>query len=479
VRHFLHGVVLSNRFEVFFDVLIVANTVVMALESQYDGFDIGLDVKFPGFDSPGAEIWPDAKPAFKALDIAFGIVFTIELFLKIFGLGKEFIFDAWNLFDALIVLGWFVDAVFRGSLPIDPMMLRLARLARLMRLLKLLKTLKGIDPLFLMITTLKGSMAVLFWVFILMLVVQTMSALLMNQVLVSYYLELDNNDATKKDVFKYFGSFSRSMLSMFEITLGNWVPIARLLMDGVSEWFLLFTIFHKLTMGFAVISVINGIFTQETFKVAACDDTLMMMQKSRAMRMHTKKMQAFFEAADDSGDGFLDKDEFRSILQKPAVRTWLAAQDLDATDADTLYELLETGVNGLSAPELVEGVSKLKGPSRSIDLIMLMHNHEELKNQVQDIHQQMFFMKQNGPGLAPNNAPVADVLQVQEHMKLLIVARRLVGDLLGFAAKELVLPIAKELTPFPGEELTSYEATRSERSDLGREAVRQGTLSMI
>ena len=42
VRHFLHGVVLSNRFELFFDVLIVANTVVMALESQYDGFDIGL-----------------------------------------------------------------------------------------------------------------------------------------------------------------------------------------------------------------------------------------------------------------------------------------------------------------------------------------------------------------------------------------------------------------------------------------------------
>merc|ERR1719502_937014 len=108
---------------------------------------------------------------------------------------------------------------------------------------------------------------------------------------------------------------------MFEITLGNWVPIARLLL-GVSEWFMIFSLIHKLTMGFAVISVINGIFIQETFKVAACDDTLMLMQKQRAIRVHTKKMKLLFEAADESGDGNLDIDEFREILKKAQVRTW-------------------------------------------------------------------------------------------------------------------------------------------------------------
>jgi len=70
----------------------------------------------------------------------------------------------------------------------------------------------------------------------------------------------------------------------------------------VSEWYFVFSIAHKVTIGFAVIGVINGVFmqarrrilgrplllpvaaespcgSQETFKVAGSDDKIMMRQR--------------------------------------------------------------------------------------------------------------------------------------------------------------------------------------------------------
>jgi len=209
----------------------------------------------------------------------------------------------------------------------------------------------------------------------------------LSQILVSYF-ESDNDPETQRKVFAYFGTFSRSMLTMFEITLGNWVPVARLLHDGVNEWFMVFSLFHKLTMGFAVLGVINGVFIQETFKVAACDDTLMLLQKQRALKLHATKMKNLFSSADSSGDDCVDLDEFRSIFEKGRVRTWLAAQELEFTDAESLFELLvmdkpmssqRAGEITLSALDFVTGVSRLKGSAKSMDLRVLMNHQEELR----------------------------------------------------------------------------------------------------
>merc|ERR1712125_288150 len=183
------------------------------------------------------------------------------------------------------------------------------------------------------------------------------------------------------------GSCSRATLTMFEITLGNWPPVARILQENVDEFYVAFSIFHKLTIGFAVIGVINGVFMQETMNVAASDDQLMMRQRERAQKLHTKKMEALFAAADESGDGFLDYDEFMAILTKPEIKSWLAAQQLDVSDAELMFVLMDDGDEQISAPELVKAAAKLKGPARSIDLHNLMREHDDLKEVVLKISQ--------------------------------------------------------------------------------------------
>merc|ERR1719498_1449333 len=151
-----------------------------------------------------------------------------------------------------------------------------------------------------------------------------------------YASTLSGADLEKhRKLFEYFGSFTRCLLSMFELTLANWPPVTRLLSEEVSEWFMILCLIHKITIGFAVIGVINGVILQETFKVAQTDDMVMVRQKKRATAILRKKMTLLFEALDNSGDGELDYEEFATISEIPEVKTWLAAMEIETEDMQT------------------------------------------------------------------------------------------------------------------------------------------------
>merc|ERR1712100_601903 len=119
---------------------------------------------------------------------------------------------------------------------------------------------------------------------------------------------------TRQKVFRYFGTFSRSAVSLTELTFGNFVPIARLVMEDCGEGTVLIIIMYKLCIGFGVMSIIRGIFMQEVFKVASSNDHIMVLQKEKQINAHKKKMNALFEASDASGDGTVGWDEFQVIL---------------------------------------------------------------------------------------------------------------------------------------------------------------------
>ncbi|CAJ1342845.1 unnamed protein product [Effrenium voratum] len=202
--------------------------------------------------------------------------------------------------------------------------------------------------------------------------------------------------------------FTRSMLSMFEITLGNWPPVCRLLSEKVSEWFMLLCILHKLVIGFAVVGVINGVFIQETFKVASSDNQIMMRQKERSSNLHEMKMRQLFLEADNDGDGLVSADEWRELVSHPAVQLWLGSMDLDAADADGLYELIhDLDADGdLTMDELIRGVARLKGTARSYDLQMLLRQVLALTNAVDSLSRRVD--KDNPSGARGSIVPEED-----------------------------------------------------------------------
>mmetsp|Transcript_57654 Transcript_57654/g.135084 ORF Transcript_57654/g.135084 Transcript_57654/m.135084 type:complete len:551 (+) Transcript_57654:95-1747(+) len=369
----------SCGFEVFFSFLIFLQAVSMAIEVQYTGLQWGYELQYTGYSVPASEAWPGVPAFLQAIEMFFGCFFLMEMVLKLCGLGKEFFYDLWNWFDSSLVMLWLVDTLLT-NLPIETPFLRLIRLMRLIRLVKLVRFVQGFDSLIVMTTALLHSVNALLWVAVIMMMVQLLFALLLNQVLMtlvtSAIFEFSVDEQTQ--LLEYFGTFPRAMLTMFQMTLGTWVPVARILQELVSPIFNLFTIVHKVTVGFACIGVINGVFMQETMRVAQTDDVIMMRDVARKEKIHSKKMHDFFQYTNRSGST-ITRSEWNAVMGNAGARHWFAAQGLPMQDPDLVFDLLDQDKSEcVGMDELLRGVSQLQGPARSLDLACLTGSNRQL-----------------------------------------------------------------------------------------------------
>eukprot|EP00928_Gymnodinium_smaydae_P070245 TRINITY_DN5412_c0_g3_i1.p1 TRINITY_DN5412_c0_g3~~TRINITY_DN5412_c0_g3_i1.p1 ORF type:complete len:549 (-),score=53.09 TRINITY_DN5412_c0_g3_i1:226-1872(-) len=379
-RDTLRNIVLLPCFEISFGVLIIVNSMFMALEVQLAGYEIGYDLKVRWHERSASEQFGSLITLLEISSWVFGILFAIECFMKIAASCRMFSRDIWNWFDLVVVLLWIFSRLRTNILPMNPTFLRIARLARLLRLLRIVRRIQGFDALYVMTTAMRNCVSTLFWTFVFLFLVEMMIALFMSQFLHEFYFKDATPIEDQEIIFTYFGTFLRSFFTMFEITLGNWPPVCRILGQRISEWFLLLGVVHKLSIGFAVVAIINGVFMQETFTVSAMDDVLMVRRKELQTKHHVRKMHALWRAVESGGDGMISRDEWKSFLTHPVVKTWLGSMELDARDAELAFSLLdESGDDQLSFTELVQGVSKLKGAAKSIDLHALWR--ENLKIQ--------------------------------------------------------------------------------------------------
>lgn len=372
-RNRLEAFVAGTTFELTFAGLIMLNAVAMALEAQYSGFDLGYDIGFAEYSQPASRVWPHLEFILGVSEQVFGVLFTIEVVVKILATRWVFLMSWWNWFDTAIIIFWLLGTSTGVGLDANPMLLRLVRLFRLMRLLRLVRTFHMFDVLHVMIKSLRASISVAVWSLALLFMIMMMGALVLNFIVAEKIRSgTVADEGVEEEMFTYFGSFSRGMLTMFELTLGNWVPVTRFLHEHVHETLGLLCLAYLCFVGFAFMRVITGVFLHETFKVASTDDELMIMQKNRQIEKHIEKMKRLFAEADDSGDGFLSHDEFLDVMSDPRVLSWLAAMELDVRDAELVFCLVDDGDNKISAEELVNGFARLKGSAKSLDLFTLL-----------------------------------------------------------------------------------------------------------
>merc|ERR550537_2000647 len=121
-----------------------------------------------------------------------------------------------------------------------------------------------------MTSALRGMGMVVTWGVALLTLILITCALVLTLVLHATYFNVDLKTTTFTSiemeeymkVYEYFGTFTRCLLSMFEITIANWPPVTRLLSEEVSEWFMPLCLVHKFILGVAVVGVINGVVMQ-------------------------------------------------------------------------------------------------------------------------------------------------------------------------------------------------------------------------
>jgi len=386
----LTRVVRHDRFEMAMTLVILANAFVLIFVSQYTGLQVGFDLRYRGCAAEAKDLWPGAEFAFELLDWVFGIIFCLEFMVKILVFKSKYFIDGchacFNWLDFFCVLAFVVGKIARAFVPVNAQAMRLLRILRLVRLIRILRSLEALDVLYIMATAIKGMGKILAWAIVLLSLLLMSCALALTQYLHSYYFDgisyATLSDPELRDyakVYEYFGTFTRCLLSFWELTMANWPPATRILAEQVSEYFMAIGVIYKLTIGFAVMGVINGVILQETFKVAATDDYIMVRQKKRAGQVSRDKMTDLFMALDESGDGSLEYPEFEIIAQNPDVKTWLASMDIETDDLHTLFKLIDfDGSGSITVEELIARIPRIKGAARSIDVLAMRTTVNEL-----------------------------------------------------------------------------------------------------
>jgi len=122
----------------------------------------------------------------------------------------------------------------------------------LTRLLRVVRWVSMLAPLQLIIKAIKASLAVLIWSLVLIVLLIAVLAMIMSSCLSAFVRDVNEDMDARRKVFQRFGSFTRATVTMFEITLANWGPACWLLTNSVNEWWCIFFVAYKCSIGFAV-----------------------------------------------------------------------------------------------------------------------------------------------------------------------------------------------------------------------------------
>lgn len=363
--------VFSHHMELTSGSVIVANSLVFAFKLQHDGFDCRAAIR-DGFQ-PAKDTWPGGDIIFTVIELVFTCMFVTELLVRFYAYGlRRSIRNSWMYFDSAVISLGLLDVLGAGALGINTSALRLFRLVRLVRILKIFQSLSMFDSLFLLLKAISASTKAAAFSFGILLIIQFVTGMFMCQVLQPFILDDANDDAVREDVFKFFGTFSRTMLTMFEVSMANWVPVCRLLSEHLNQWWSVFFIFYRCMFCFAILKVISAVFITETNRVLASDDELTLMKAKREKLVYCRKLEKYFNSIDTDGDGYLSWQELQALLVHEELAQYLVTLGIDPHDFEKLFWLIDEGDGKISIQTFIRKVSKLKGQSKTIDTLTLL-----------------------------------------------------------------------------------------------------------
>eukprot|EP00746_Dinoflagellata_sp_MGD_P064849 gnl/MRDRNA2_/MRDRNA2_27040_c0_seq1.p1 gnl/MRDRNA2_/MRDRNA2_27040_c0~~gnl/MRDRNA2_/MRDRNA2_27040_c0_seq1.p1 ORF type:complete len:625 (-),score=113.26 gnl/MRDRNA2_/MRDRNA2_27040_c0_seq1:177-2051(-) len=270
--------------------------------------------------------------------------------------------DHWFLMDFTLVLAGVLDiwilALADEGHESSPQILVL----RLVRILRLVKVVRYFPQLWLLVNGMLSSAKAVLWLGLLMCGFVFTNALFLTRALYS-----DGGLCRES-----FGSVLLSFQSLWRIlTLDDWHDIITPVMDQGDAWFWYFLGF--IVVGnFFTLAVFTAIVVQTTSTVAINDD-LNFIEDMKSARMATvDRLTEIFAIADSDGNGQLNLNEFKAVLQKEQVSQIFREMQISKSDIEWLFSILDADDSGdIAIKEFVGGILKVKDSELTRGLLQL------------------------------------------------------------------------------------------------------------
>jgi len=168
-------------------------------------------------------------------------------------------------------------------------------------------------------------------------------------------------------------------------------------------------------IGFSVLCVLNvitGVFVENAFKTSTDDDDKAVLELLESRRQWIQEIKDLFTLADKSNTGFVDWEEFSAFINDVRVEAIFRrlGLDVEGDSAATLFKLVDFGGTGLiSLDDFADGIQRVRGTARSIDICQLMFDSRMLRKQVGDLTKQLGRLMTGEPA---GNPPVMDVVRI-------------------------------------------------------------------
>jgi membrane protein implicated in regulation of membrane protease activity len=318
--------------------------------------------------------------------LVFTFLFTLELLLRLYVIGLGYLKSAANIMDAIIVIISIFDlcrSLFPGILADDGgnagggvRALRLMRLAKLSKVLRIVRVLKVFEPLRVLVATIVASIGALMWSMILLFVLELVGAIFTTIIFQPEIQEqLNKQDSDECLSFSYeclksnhlwqnFGTWSRSMVTMFNLTMapGGFLTFtdmstSRFLTLHGSQLFVTFVLIYVCFVTFAIVRVITAMFLKATLEATTKDEKRLAETKAKEREEKTKELKSI---VDKDRSGEIDRAEYNEMLQLPYMEEWISELQLKKSDTALLFKILDSEQKGqVKFERIVEAFNEL------------------------------------------------------------------------------------------------------------------------
>lgn len=402
-RVYVQSVVNTGSFELFWFLVILANTVLLG--SQVEMVALGIS------DENG----------FAIADTVFTFLFMQELLMRLVADGslRYFLFTsrnrAWHWFDTIVVTCTCLDlflTVLLGSVIGKVRAFRLLRLMRILRAARSLKVVQHIAPLRMLLESIIGTMRTLLWSFVLLLIMTFVFAIVFTDAMASSM----QDPATEMRSLRFFGNLSSSILVLFWSVMGGtdcWTVQEELVIAG-SAWSYVFALYCAISI-FAVLNVMTAMFCQSAMESAGKDHELVVSAWNENRAALATDLERLFETLRGQEDGAISLDGLEVQLQGKWIQDFFLALEIEVSDVVTLFRLLDRTGDGLvDSTEFVEGCLKLRGNAKAIDVTAIKFDVKGLRLQLVELSKAVLAMAESqrrqappGPGEAATGSSVA------------------------------------------------------------------------